>query len=66
MQFNKTYTNYGTFLLSKKNINSLKFKHLCLKNNKYSSVNNSFYVSKYVLKDLLTNNKAQNCKVNSW
>lgn len=66
MQSNKNYINYCSFLLTKNNNNINKFKHLCLKNNKYSSVNNTFYMSKYIIKDYITKNKAQNCRVNSW
>jgi len=66
MQSGKIYTNYSNFLLCKSYTNINKFKHICIKNNKYSSVNNTFYVSKYALKNYITDNKSQNCKINSW
>jgi hypothetical protein len=66
MQISKVYSNYCSFLLCKNHNNINKFKHICIKNNKYSSVSNTFYMSKYIIKDYITKNKAQNCKVNSW
>jgi len=60
------YQTYASYILNKRKLIAYKFKHICLKNNKNSSVNNSFYVSKYVLKNYLTYGKAQNCKLNSW
>jgi hypothetical protein len=65
MQINLLYRNYARFLLDKKKNNYYRFKHLCLKNNRYSSINNTFYISKYVIKNYITNNKAQNCRINS-
>lgn len=60
------YQSYANFLICKQKNNFYKFKHICLKNNKSSSVSNRFYLSKYVIKNYLTFNKAQNCKLNSW
>lgn len=65
-QTNLIYRNYASFLLKKKKNNFYKFKHLCIKNNRYSAINNSFYVCKYVIKDYVSYNKAQNYKINSW
>lgn len=59
------YQNYAFYLLSKRKINFFKFKHICLTNNKASSVENSTYVSKYALKNLLLSNKSQNIRINS-
>ena len=61
-----TCRNYSSFLLGKRKNSFYKFKHLCIKNNRYSSVNNTFYTCKYVIKDYITFNKAQNCRINSW
>ena len=69
LQCNKiipVYQNYAKLLLSKRKINFLKFKHICLKNNRGSSVYNSFFLSKYCIKNLMLDNKAQNIKINSW
>lgn len=60
------YKTYASYLIGKNKNNFYKFKNICLKNNKYSSVSNSLYVSKYVTKQYLTFNKVQNCKINSW
>lgn len=60
------YQNYAAYTIGKQKNNFYKFKHICLKNNKYSSVSNRFYVCKYVIKNYLTYNKAQNCRINSW
>jgi len=60
------YKNYAMYMLSKKGVSFMKFKHLCLLNNKNSSVSNHFYLSRYPLKNLLTSGKAQNIKINSW
>jgi len=61
-----TYQKYASYILSKGNITNYKFKHMCLKNNKRSSVYNSFYLSKYAIKNYLLDNKLQNIKINSW
>lgn len=61
----KIYRNFAFYKLSQKSINR-KFKHICLKNNKTSSINNNFYVSKYQVKFMLSSNKAQNITLNSW
>lgn len=60
------YKNYAFYILSKRIKNMYKFKHICLKNNKSSSVYNNTYLSKYALKALLINGSAQNLKINSW
>lgn len=61
----KVYRNLALYKLSLKNLPK-KFRHVCLKNNKTSSVNHKFYLCKYRLKYLLTYNKAQNIVLNSW
>jgi len=60
------YKSYAGLLLNKRKINMYKFKHVCLKNHKNSSVNNNSFLSKYGVKNLLKNNKMQNIKINSW
>jgi len=60
------YQNYARLLLSKRKISFLKFKHICLKNNRGSSVYNDFFLSKYCIKNLMLKNTAQNIKLNSW
>jgi len=65
-KISSTYQRYAAYTLSKKNITNYKFKHMCLKNNKRSSVYNSFYLSKYAIKNYLLDNKLQNIRLNSW
>ena len=61
-----TYRLYAFFLLKKrKNIN-YKFKHICLKTGKSSSIYNKFFLSRFVLKNLALENKLQNLKIDSW
>jgi len=60
------YQNYASMLLARRSIKMYKFKHICLKNNKASSVYNSFYLSKYALKESMYDNKTQALRINSW
>lgn len=60
------YRAYAHIILQRRKINAYKFKHICLKNNRNSSVYNNFYLSRFVLKNLALSNKLQNVKLNSW
>lgn len=60
------YRAYASLVLQKRKKSAYKFKHVCLKNNRSSSVHNNFYLSRFVLKNLALRNKLQNVKLNSW
>lgn len=60
------YKSYAQSVIGTRKLSCLRFKHICLKNNKSSSVYNSVYLSKYGFKNLLLNATAQNIKLNSW
>ena len=60
----KVYRNFAAYKLGK-GAGFKKFHHICLKNNKASSINNKFYLSKYALKNAVTLNKAQNISLSS-
>ena len=57
---------YANKLLEKRNLAKYKYKHICLKNNKRSSVSNKFFFSKYVIKKCAISNDLQNVKIDSW
>lgn len=59
------YKSYAQSVIGTRKLSCLRFKHICLKNNKSSSVYNSVYLSKYGFKNLLLNTTAQNIKLNS-
>ncbi len=59
------YQNYANQLLSKRKINFYKIKHICLKTNRGSGVYNSFFLSKFSIKNLMLDNKVQNIKLKS-
>lgn len=60
------YKSFAAFKLLKRKINNYKFKHICLVNNKSTSVYNVTFTSKFHIKNLMIQNKAQNLKLNSW
>ena len=57
---------YSNKLLEKRNLSKNKLKHICLKNNKRSSVSNKFFFSKYLIKKCAISNDLQNVKIDSW
>ncbi len=57
---------YSNKLLEKRNLTKYKYKHICLKNNKRSSVSNKFFFSKYAIKKCTILNDLQNVKIDSW
>jgi hypothetical protein len=60
------YKSFAAKILLKRKVKNYKFKHICLRNNRSSSVYNSTFMSKFGFKNLMLNNKAQNLKINSW
>jgi len=57
---------YSNKLLEKRNLSKYKSKHICLTNNKRSSVSNKFFFSKYGVKKCAILNDLQNVKIDSW
>ena len=57
---------YANKLLEKRDLTKYKYKHICLKNNKRSSVSNKFFLSKFAIKKYSISNDLQNVKVDSW
>ena len=60
------YKSFAAHKLSKRKITSYKFKHICLVNNRSTSVYNLTFTSKFHIKNLMIQNKAQNLRINSW
>jgi len=59
------YKSLASYKLLTRKILNYKFKHVCLVNNKSSSVYNTTFTSKFHFKNLMIQNKSQNLRINS-
>ena len=65
-KLNPSLRIYSSKLLEKRNLSLYKYKHICLKQNKKSSVSNKFFFSKFAVKKYSIFNNLQNLKIDSW